>query len=69
LLPWYYAAAGQKQKALDWLEHGVEEHDLGPGIGDSLAFETLHDEPRFQDLLRRMNFPQDVIARILEEKP
>jgi tetratricopeptide (TPR) repeat protein len=67
LLPWYYAAAGQKQKALDWLERGVEEHELGPGFWDLLAFKTLHDEPRFQELLRRVNFPEDVIARILEK--
>jgi tetratricopeptide (TPR) repeat protein len=67
LLPWYYAAAGQKQRALDWLERGVEEHDMIPGICDSLAFKTLHDEPRFQELLRRMKLPEDVIARILAD--
>jgi tetratricopeptide (TPR) repeat protein len=65
LVAWYYAAAGQEQKALDWLERGAEDHDLAPGFWDWLAFETLHDEPRFQDLVRRMNFPEDVIARIL----
>jgi hypothetical protein len=66
LLPWYYTAAGQKQKALDWLEHRLEEHDLDAGFWDFLAFRTLHNEPRFKALLRRMNLPEDVIARILE---
>jgi hypothetical protein len=27
----------------------------------------LRDEPRYQDLLRRMNFPKDVIARKLND--
>jgi tetratricopeptide (TPR) repeat protein len=53
-----YALSGRKQKALDWLERGCEErHPLMPGINVSLAYATLHDEPRFQDLLRRMNLP------------
>ena len=38
---WYYTAAGQKQKAFDWLERGIEEHGHSmPGIGSLLAFET-----------------------------
>ena len=30
---------------------------------------TLRDEPRFQDMLRRMNFPEDVLAKYLEDTP
>ena len=55
-----YAASGDKEKSLEWLEKGYEIKDpnmpyiKGNGIIDNL----LHDNPRFQDLLRRMNLPR-----------
>jgi len=53
-----YALSGRKQKALDWLERGFEErHPLMTEINVSLAYASLHDESRFQELLRRMNLP------------
>jgi TolB-like protein/Flp pilus assembly protein TadD len=63
-----YAMSGQKPKALEWLDRGFEErHPLMLEIIEAgLVSATLHDEPRFQDLLRRMNFPEAVIARILQ---
>jgi Tfp pilus assembly protein PilF len=58
-----FARAGMNDKALDWLERGFEERDPGmTAIGVAREFQTLHEEPRFQELLRRMNFPDDVIA-------
>jgi hypothetical protein len=61
--------AENNQKALDWLERGFEERDPNmPYIGGR-GYKGMRDEPRYQDLLRRMNFPEDAIARILEEKP
>ena len=61
--------SGQKHKAMDWLERGfVERHPLMlEVIEGGLVSATLHDEPRYEELLRRMNFPEDVIARILED--
>jgi tetratricopeptide (TPR) repeat protein len=54
-----YIAVDDKDKALTWLERGDEEQDpwlcflkVGP------AWDPLRSEPRFQALLRRMNFPQ-----------
>jgi len=54
-----YAFLGDKDQALDWLEKGYEQHD------DTMAcikvhpvFDSLRSDPRFQDLLRRMNFPK-----------
>jgi hypothetical protein len=65
----YYSASGQKEKALDWLERGVEEQNSQvPQMGLFPITRSLRDDPRFEELLRRMNFPEDVIARIVEEK-
>jgi tetratricopeptide (TPR) repeat protein len=63
-----YASAGEKDPALEWLERGFEERDPNlPNVGVMLSFDGFHNDPRFQDLLRRMNFPEDVLARYLNE--
>jgi len=52
-----YICADEKDRALEWLEKGYELHDpVMPYIGMPL-FNSLRSEPRFQDLLRKMNFP------------
>ena len=53
-----YVYAGQKDKGLDWLEKSYQarEPDL-PYISAQPVFDTVRDDPRFQDLLRRMNLP------------
>ncbi len=51
--------AGDKEKALEWLEKAFEEHNPNmPYIGTLPWSDSLRDDPRFQDLLRRMNFPE-----------
>jgi TolB-like protein/Tfp pilus assembly protein PilF len=62
--PWYiaypYAAAGEKEKTLEWLEKGYEIGDPNmPYLGGehSILRDLLIDDPRFKDLLRRMNLP------------
>ncbi len=53
-----YAGLGEKHKAFEWLERGYEEPSLGAGFGTFKADPTsgpLRSDPRFQDLLRRMN--------------
>ena len=53
-----YLALGEKQGALDWLERAYQEHDpYAPFWNVSPALDPLRSDPRFQDLLRRMNFP------------
>jgi len=54
-----YVALGQKNRALAELERAYEEHsERMIWLSTDPRFESLHSEPRFQDLLRRMNFPQ-----------
>jgi serine/threonine protein kinase/Tfp pilus assembly protein PilF len=52
------AAGGRAEEALDCLESRVEQHDPNmPYIGVFATDPALKDEPRFQELLRRMNLP------------
>ena len=48
------AGLGEKDKAFDWLEKAYEEHFI-IAIKVNPAFDPLRSDPRFQDLLRRMN--------------
>jgi serine/threonine protein kinase/TolB-like protein len=53
-----YHKAGEVAQALDWLEKGFEARDPSmPYLGGALGWGNLRDTPRFQALLRRMNFP------------
>ncbi|HVN78853.1 MAG TPA: tetratricopeptide repeat protein, partial [Terriglobia bacterium] len=53
-----FAYAGEKDRALDWLEEAYEERSSQlPYIGVARTFEPLRSDPRFQNLLRRMNLP------------
>ena len=53
-----YVAVGENEEALVWLQKGFDEHSGGM---DRMKVEPdldpLRSDPRFQDLLRRMNFP------------
>ena len=54
-----YVGAGEKAQALEWLEKGVEVRDGNMScVNVDPTYDTLRNTPRFQDLLRRMNFPQ-----------
>jgi serine/threonine protein kinase/Tfp pilus assembly protein PilF len=56
----FYTLAGEKDKAIEWLEKGLEVHDpMLPYLGYPLFIDLLGDEPRYQDLLRKMNLPVD----------
>ena len=52
-----YDHAGEKDLALEWLEKAYDERE--PTLVDLSVWPkgTLRDDPRFQALLRRMNFP------------
>ncbi|MGH9812504.1 MAG: protein kinase domain-containing protein [Candidatus Acidiferrales bacterium] len=54
-----YLAMGDKRQALTWLERGYQEREVGMvGIKVDPLWDPLRDDPRFQELLRRMNFPE-----------
>ncbi len=58
-----YVHLGNKNAALEWLERGFKEQD-GSLVYLKAApeFDPLRSDPRFQDLLRRMNFPPQSAA-------
>ncbi|MFQ5927071.1 MAG: tetratricopeptide repeat protein, partial [Terriglobia bacterium] len=54
-----YAVLGEKDSAFAWLEKAFEER-MGNlhWINVEPEFDSLRSDPRFQELLRRMNFPE-----------
>ncbi len=53
-----YAGLDDKNRALAWLEKAYEERASGLiEVKADPIFHPLHSDPRFQDLVRRMNFP------------
>jgi TolB-like protein/DNA-binding winged helix-turn-helix (wHTH) protein/Tfp pilus assembly protein PilF len=53
-----YARLGEKDKAFEWLEKGYQQRDHEMAfVRGHPAYDKLRSDPRFQDLLRRMNLP------------
>jgi TolB-like protein/DNA-binding winged helix-turn-helix (wHTH) protein/Tfp pilus assembly protein PilF len=54
-----YVGLAQSDQAISWLERAYEEHDQWMVFANSYpGLDWLRAEPRFQALMRRMNFPQ-----------
>jgi hypothetical protein len=52
-----HAGLGEREKSLAWLERGYDLHDVWMvWLNRDPRFDLLRVEPRFQNLLRRMNF-------------
>ena len=53
-----YVGLGEKDKAFEWLEKAYQDGSIGGGTAVAVdpIFDPLRSDPRFQDLLRRMNF-------------
>jgi predicted Zn-dependent protease len=50
-----YLGLGQHERALEWLEKAVDERAVGViYLKSDRRFDTLHNYPRFADLLRRI---------------
>jgi hypothetical protein len=53
-----YAGLGEKDRAFEWLERAYKGHDNDMSfLKVDPPLDPLRSDPRFQDLLRRMNFP------------
>jgi chromosome segregation and condensation protein ScpB len=53
-----YAHAGEADRALEWLKKAYEDRESSlVHLNVGWDWHSLHDGPRFQNLLRRMNFP------------
>jgi len=51
-----YAGLGEKEKAFEWLEKSYTDHSIGfASIKVDPRFDPLRSDPRFTNLLRRMN--------------
>jgi len=52
-----YAELGDKDKAFLWLNRAYDEHEL-LFVKSTRQYDSLHGDPRYADLLRRMGLPQ-----------
>jgi hypothetical protein len=55
-----YAGLGENNKAFEFLEKAYRERspDVAYFLRADLRMDSLRPDPRFQDLMHRMNFPQ-----------
>src|SRR6266478_3860186 len=55
-----YAGLGNKDKAFEFLERAYQERslDISWHIKADLRIDNLRSDPRFQDLVRRVGYPQ-----------
>ncbi len=52
-----YTGLGEKEKAFEWLEKAYEDRsELMTWLKVDPRLDPLRDDPRFQDLLRRVGF-------------
>ncbi len=58
LLAHVHLGLGQNNEAITWLEKAVEEHDgILSYVNRVYTLDPLRSDPRFQALLKKMNFP------------
>jgi tetratricopeptide (TPR) repeat protein len=54
-----YVRLGEKDHALEWLEKAYQARDAElVDVGTEPAFQSLHSDPAYVDLLRRIGLPQ-----------
>jgi serine/threonine-protein kinase len=65
-LTWYtwaiaeiFTAMGEYDSAIYWVEEAVERrHDFAPWFKVYALFEPLYGDPRFQEIVNRINYPE-----------
>ena len=56
-----HAGLEQREQTLEYLEQAAADRDRAVlNIGNDTYFQALHDEPRFQTILERFNFPKSI---------
>ncbi len=56
-----YASFGEKELAFEWLEKSFKAHDVEMiWLKIEPQFKSLHGDPRYRDLLRRVGFPEKI---------
>jgi hypothetical protein len=53
-----YLSAGDREQALAWLERAYEVHDPNMPYLGWPWYDPLRSDPRFKDLVRKMNLPE-----------
>jgi adenylate cyclase len=53
-----YAALNEKEMAFSWLDRGMATGAIGPFYKHEPVWDPIRSDPRFTDLLRRMEIPQ-----------
>jgi|HubBroStandDraft_2_1064218.scaffolds.fasta_scaffold01699_3 serine/threonine protein kinase/tetratricopeptide (TPR) repeat protein len=54
-----YIGLGDKEQAFAWLEKGYQQHDFWlTFLTHEPVYDSLRSDPRFQELVRRIGFPQ-----------
>ncbi|MGE5733773.1 MAG: protein kinase domain-containing protein [Acidobacteriota bacterium] len=53
-----YAQLGDKRRAFEWLDRAYRNRSCLYWIRQDPRFDSIHSDPRFQELLAKMNFPQ-----------
>jgi TolB-like protein/Tfp pilus assembly protein PilF len=56
-IAWRFVQAGDKNRALDWLEVGYDKRDGNMPYLCLPLFDPLRDEPRFQEIALKMSLP------------
>jgi len=55
----FYSGTGQKEEALIWLDKAYNSHDTElTWLKVDPMFEPIHDDPGYQDLLRKVGFSE-----------
>jgi len=53
-----YAALGDKDSALHWIQEAYNYHEMEiPWLKSEPQFYSLHDDPEFKDIVRKVGFP------------
>jgi TolB-like protein/Tfp pilus assembly protein PilF len=54
-----YAALGDHDKAIYWIEEAYQQrHDFVPWFKYNAYFKPLYDDPRFKEIIQRLNLPE-----------